>query len=58
MGRITIDGKGFQFSTKLDVKPELWDTKAGKATGKSKESLEVNNLLDEPKGSLTKLFTK
>lgn len=56
MGRITIDGKGIQFSTKLDVKPELWDTKAGKATGKSKESLEVNNLLDELKGSLHKVF--
>lgn len=56
MGRITIDGKGTQFSSKLDVNPSLWDTKAGKALGKSKESLEVNNLLDELKGVIHRTY--
>lgn len=56
MGRITIDGKGTQFSSKLDVSPSQWDTKAGKAIGKSKESMEVNNFLDELKGSLHKTY--
>lgn len=31
MGRITIDGTVSQFSCKMNVLPNLWDTKAGEA---------------------------
>ena len=30
MGRITIDGTISQFSCKMTVPPDLWDTKAGR----------------------------
>lgn len=30
MGRITVNGTIAQFSCKLNVKPDLWDTKANK----------------------------
>ena len=32
MGRITIDGTISQFSCKMNVPPNLWDTKAGRRT--------------------------
>lgn len=35
MGRITIDGTISQFSLKMNVPVNLWDTKAGKLSGKS-----------------------
>lgn len=31
MGRITIDGTISQFSCKMNISPNLWDTKARKA---------------------------
>ena len=33
-GRITIDKTISQFSCKMTVPPNLWDTKAGRLTGK------------------------
>ncbi|MBQ6378253.1 MAG: site-specific integrase, partial [Prevotella sp.] len=35
MGRITVDGTQCQFSCKVDCKPDLWETKGGRASGKS-----------------------
>jgi len=35
MCRITIDGTIAQFSCKLDIDPELWDTAAGRTSGRS-----------------------
>ena len=37
MGRITINKGIVQFSLKMSVPPELWDSKAGKAMGKSEK---------------------
>lgn len=31
MGRVTLDGKISQYSTGLEIEPDLWDAKAGKA---------------------------
>ena len=56
MGRITVDGVGTQFSTKLEVKPEEWDTKANRATGRSNANKQVNSLLEEIKASLHKVY--
>ena len=37
--RITIDGEKTTFSLKVDVSPDIWDPKAGKATGQTKDAL-------------------
>lgn len=46
MCRITIDGTIAQFSCKLDVNPDLWDTQSGRATGRTTEAKETNLFLD------------
>ncbi len=47
MCRITIDGTISQFSCKLDVNPDLWDTQSGRATGRSTEATQTNLFLDK-----------
>ncbi len=47
MGRITIDGTISQFSCKMTVPPNLWDTKAGRMTGKSTLAVKTNLALDK-----------
>ena len=47
MGRITVDGTISQFSCKMNVLPDLWDTKAGRLTGKSLQALKANIALDK-----------
>lgn len=47
MCRITIDGTISQFSCKLDVDPQMWETKTGRAAGRSTASLEANRFLDK-----------
>jgi integrase len=46
MGRITIGKSMSQFCLKIDADPRLWDTKAGRMTGKSKLAQEVNRAID------------
>lgn len=48
MGRITIDGKFVQFSTKLELSPELWNQQTQRANivkGCSAEATDVNERL-------------
>lgn len=47
MGRITIDSTISQFSCKMTVPPNLWDTKAGRLTGKSTLAVKTNLVLDK-----------
>lgn len=47
MGRITIDKIISQFSCKMTVPPNLWDTKAGRLTGKSTLAVKTNLALDK-----------
>ena len=47
MGRITVDGTISQFSSKMTVPPNLWDTKAGRLTGKSTLAVKTNLALDK-----------
>lgn len=47
MGRITVDGTISQFSLKMTVPPNLWDTKAGRLTGKSTLAVKANIALDK-----------
>lgn len=46
MGRITINGKVAQFSTKLSIHPKKWDITYSRISGRSKEATEVNQKLD------------
>lgn len=47
MGRITIDSTISQFSCKMTVPPNLWDTKAGRLKGKSTLAIKTNLVLDK-----------
>lgn len=47
MGRITVDGTISQFSCKMTVPPNLWDTKVGRLTGKSTLAVKTNIALDK-----------
>jgi site-specific recombinase XerD len=53
--RITVGGKAVRFGMKKEVNPKYWDVKAGKATGKTNEALEINRLIDNTKSALYKI---
>ncbi len=52
MVRITLNGEISQFSSKLDIDLNSWDTKSGKATGKSSQANQLNATLDEIRASI------
>lgn len=54
--RITVDGKIAQFDTKLEINPEIWSVQLGRASGLSRESKQINALLDEIKASIHKIY--
>lgn len=58
MVRITVNGEQVQFSSKLQIKPELWDTKNGKAVGKSAAAMNTNRLLEAINVKANKLYHK
>lgn len=66
MVRITVDGDQVQFSSKLDIHPDNWDTKNGKAiinkqSADKKENLRVSSLnktLDEIRSAITMHYTR
>ena len=45
-----------RFNTKLSIKPNIWDAKAAKAIGKTKDAMEINSLLDTIKASIYKVY--
>ncbi|MDL2305062.1 site-specific integrase, partial [Bacteroides sp. OttesenSCG-928-D19] len=56
MGRITVNGQAIQFGAKTEVNPKIWDTKSGKAVGKTQEVIEVNGILESIKATMTKIY--
>ena len=50
--RITIDGERVKFSLKAEVSSNIWDPKSGRATGQTKEALQLNRYLDSIKGQM------
>ena len=52
MIRVTINGDVSQFSSKLDVDPNQWDTYAGKVKGNSFESKKLNSILSSIRTSI------
>ena len=62
VGRITIDAKSVQFSTKINLSPSDWDAKKGRAKKERKELAEINRTLDrleeQVKGSYYQIVEK
>ena len=52
MVRVTVNGEKAQFSSKLNVNPQMWDTKRNRVIGKSFQANLLNATLDEMKASL------
>ena len=52
MVRLTVNGDMVQFSSKLDIEPAQWDTKAGKAIGNSVKARQMNSMLDDIRTAL------
>ena len=50
--RITINGMACAFSTNLSVKPSKWDNVQKRVTGRSREALQTNSILDEIRFSI------
>lgn len=56
MIRLTINGDTAQFSSKLEVEPDLWDVKSQKMIGSSLKARQLNSLLDDVRTSLKNYF--
>ena len=56
MGRITVNSSISQFSCKLNIKLDLWDTKANRASGKSLEAQKINQKLENIKTQIGKQY--
>jgi len=56
MCRVTIDGTISQFSCKLNVDPQLWDTTAGRMSGRSDQATNANRMLDTIRVGITKRY--
>jgi site-specific recombinase XerD len=54
--RITIDGSEVRFGMKKEVHPRFWDVKAGKATGRTNEAVEINALIDTTKSAIHRVY--
>ncbi len=52
MIRVSVNGESVQFSSKLDIEPQLWDATNQKMIGTTKAAREFNALLDEIRTSL------
>ena len=50
--RITLDGQKVKFSLKAEVSPDIWEPKAGKAVGQTKEAFQLNRYLDSIRGQI------
>lgn len=58
MIRITVDGEIAQLSAKLFVTPDLWDTAAGKVSGKSIEAVQTNPLMEQIKSRIVHHYNR
>ncbi|SHE52525.1 Site-specific recombinase XerD [Mariniphaga anaerophila] len=56
MVRITLDGQISQFSSKLKIKPESWDTKSGKAVGNSASARLLNSSIENIRASIIRHY--
>ena len=56
MGRITVNGQAVQFAAKVEINPNYWNVKAGKAIGRVSEVQQVNAILESIKSTMTKIY--
>ena len=56
MGRITVNRTMAQFSCKLSCNPSLWNPRASRLEGKSKEAVETNKDIEQLLLSIQKAF--
>ena len=56
MGRITVNRTMAQFSCKLSCTPLLWNPRASRLEGKSKEAVETNKDIEQLLLSIQKAF--
>ena len=56
MGRITVNRTMAQFSCKLSCTPSLWNPRASRLEGKSKEAVEINKDIEQLLLSIQKAF--
>ena len=56
MGRITVNRTMAQFSCKLSCTPSLWNPRASRLEGKSKEAVETNKAIGQLLLSIQKAF--
>ena len=56
IARITVNGKIAQFSTKLEIHPDCWNTQLGKVAGRSLDNQKINSLLEEIKSSVHRIY--
>ena len=56
MGRITVNRTMAQFSCKLSCSPSLWNPRASRLEGKSKEAVETNKDIEQLLLSVQKAF--
>lgn len=52
MIRLTVNGEIAQFSSKLDVEPDLWDVNSQKMQGNSLKARRLNSLLEDVRTTL------
>jgi len=58
MGRITVDGSIAQFSLKDDVHPDHWNANKGRATGKSREHMDLNRRIEQTEQSIRNIYMR
>ena len=47
MIRLSLNGEISQFSSKLDIEPDKWDTTLGKAKGNTQKARQLNETLED-----------
>ncbi len=58
MIKVTVNGESVQFGSKVDIDPGIWDSKAGKATGRSATVMDINITLDNLRVAIRKCHDK
>lgn len=58
MVKVTVNGESVQFNSKVNVNPAVWDSRVGKAIGRSKEIMDSNASLDKLRVAIIKSYDK
>ena len=58
MIKVTVNGESVQFGSKVDINPASWDSKAGRAIGRSAQVMDINIVLDNFRVGIRKSYDK